>query len=73
MNPLSHLDAMLSKYQSVFKYNNNNNNFNQFQTFVRGLNLYPLSWNDDTDISINKTSNNLLDWTEVSISVANGV
>jgi len=33
MKPLSHLDTMLSEYQSVFKYNN----FNHFQTFVQGL------------------------------------
>ena len=33
MRPLSHLDAMLSEYQSVCKCNN----FNHFQTFVQGL------------------------------------
>jgi len=33
MEPLSYLDTMLSEYQSVFKYNN----FNHFQTFVKGL------------------------------------
>ena len=33
MEPLSHLDTMLSEYQSVFK----SNNFNHFQTFVQGL------------------------------------
>ena len=38
MNPLSHLDAMLSEYQSVFK---SNNNFKHFQTFVRGLIFTP--------------------------------
>ncbi len=34
MKPLSHLETMLSEYQSVFKYNSN---FNHFQTFVQGL------------------------------------
>ena len=33
MNPLFYLETMLSQYQSVFKYNN----FNSFQTFVKGL------------------------------------
>ena len=33
MEPLSHLDAMLSDYQSVFK----SNNFSHFQTYVKGL------------------------------------
>ena len=37
MEPLSHLDTILSEYQSVFK----SNNFNHFQTVVQGL-IYTL-------------------------------
>ena len=33
MNPLLRFESMLSEYRSLFKYNN----FNHFQTFIRGL------------------------------------
>ncbi|RKU13237.1 hypothetical protein C6501_09580, partial [Candidatus Poribacteria bacterium] len=34
MDPLSHLETILSEYQPVFKYNAN---FNHFRTYVKGL------------------------------------
>ena len=37
MNPLFHLDTMLSQYQSVFNYNN----FSNFETYVKGLIFTP--------------------------------
>lgn len=33
MEPLYHVDTMLSEYHSVYKHNN----FSQFQAFVQGL------------------------------------
>ena len=62
MEPLLRLYSMLSEYQHLFKYKN----FNHFRTFVLGLINTP--HRGDTDISINRTINNLLAPTEVSLS-----
>ena len=45
MNPLFHLDNMLSEFEPLFKYNN----FNNFRTYV-GFENDPALWHHDTDI-----------------------
>ena len=63
MTPLSHLEDMLSEFRPLFKHNN----FNHFQTFVKGL-ISTASGHDDANLSINGTLNDLLVSTEVSLS-----
>ena len=62
MDPLPRLDS-----------NQNINTTSSIKTstifaFCLGFDKYPASWHNDTDISINRTINNLLASTEVSLS-----
>ena len=64
MTPLSCLEDMLSEFRPLFKHNN----FNHFQTFVRGFDKYARSWHDDPSLSINRSLNNVLVSAEVSLA-----
>ncbi len=65
MNPLFYLDSMLSQYSSVFKYNN----FNHFQTIVKGLICTPHCGTMTQIYQSTRPSHNILDFAEFKLVV----